>query len=131
MKVGVELLPLWSVVAHARRSDPETSHQAAAGIRRLTARHGAVWRVLDSVDDATHEELVARYEDLCDRYDVNRWWVPQTAASIRSRCTELLAHGLVEYTGAKRPSANGRHPMRVFRVIDRERAERLFAEVER
>lgn len=122
MLTGTEALPLF---AHARREDPETSHQAAKSIRRLTARHAAVWRVLADIGDATHEELIFCYDWRLDE----PWWVPQSDASIRSRCTELLAHGLVEYTGAKRPSGNGRHPMRVVRAIEPERAERLFAAV--
>lgn len=115
---ATEGLPLF---ASARRSDPETSQQAAAGIRRLTARHAAVWQVLRAITDATDDQLIHSYEYYGS--------VKQSASSIRSRRHELEQHRLVEATGAKRPSSNGGHPSRVFRAIDQERADRLFAEV--
>ena len=131
MHVGTEALPLFQPlpdVAPVRHPSRETSVQAAAGIRDLTQRHEAVWRVLRAIGPATDCELEAAY----DRFENETWWSPQTAQSQRSR-RALLAHphyGLVVTDGSKRPTPNGNQAT-VFAAVDADRAETLFERMKR
>lgn len=92
--------------AHARRSDPDTSHDAADSIADLTAKQQAVLSVLKMVGPQTDAMLDEVYE----RMRVNRQLdVPlQSPSGIRSRRAELVARGLVISTGETVRLASGR-----------------------
>lgn len=84
--------------AVARKTDPGTSHAAAAGITpkmRSTVRS----RVLaifegarESRDGLTHDHLIAEYRKFAARLG----WPSASESSIRTRCNELWRDGLVE-----------------------------------
>jgi hypothetical protein len=85
----------------ARHTDPETSHDAAASVKELRRRQAAVWYVLDMEGPLTDEELVKAY--------AVRWpHFPQSPSGLRTRRAELVARGLVEWTGRRRPLVSGR-----------------------
>lgn len=94
-------------VAHARATDPETSHAAAASVRDLRASQFAVLKVLRTrpAHGFTDEELIAAYERAMAR---NLSYPFQTGSGIRTRRSELVTQGFVEWSGVKRPLTTGR-----------------------
>lgn len=88
-------------VALARRGDPETSHAAAASVKDLRHRQWCVLVALRAYGPCTDEELAGCYERAFPR-------TPQSVSGLRTRRHELVAAGLVEWTGEKRPLASGR-----------------------
>lgn len=88
--------------AHARRSDPETSHQAARQAQNLAGEHQRM--ILETLEyGPDHAEGIACGSDLT---------VPQ----VQRRLKELLTANLIELTGETRINSNGRR-MRVFRRV--------------
>jgi len=86
-----------------RRTDPETSHEAR-DTSNAAASLGAVLSVLREAGPMTDEELVGQME-------VAAAWdrVPLfTAQRIRTARSALVERGLVEHTGAHRPTVTGR-----------------------
>jgi hypothetical protein len=91
--------------AHARLTDPETSHAAAASIDRLTDRQGAVLRVFK------RNRFAMTDVSLCSMYDVaaRKGLVPaQSVSGIRTRRAELVDRGLIVDTGNRVRLASGR-----------------------
>lgn len=92
--------------AHARASDPETSHLAAATVKELTKTQERVKACL--LTPAWDEEVIIRY----------RHYFPgdkTTDQSIRSRRSELVAKGEVRFSGEHALTATGR-PTRIWEV---------------
>jgi hypothetical protein len=81
--------------AHARRTDPETSHEAAASVN-VTAGQQVVLDALTQHGPCTDEELVG-YMHLA----ANPAW-RLSPSGIRSRRHELTAKGKVGWTGEHR-----------------------------
>lgn len=100
-----------SVKARARRSDPETSHQAAASVTDIRGSQKAVLRVLGKRPTAgyTDEELISVYREI----DSLPW---QSESGIRSRRAELVALGLAEDSGERRPMMETGRMARVWRI---------------
>ena len=92
--------------AHARRTDPGTSHAAADSVRELTDRQRAVLAILRQHGPLTDEQLVARYTALQQLHD----GAPpqQSPSGIRTRRSELHARGDVIDTGEKATMTTGR-----------------------
>jgi hypothetical protein len=83
--------------ARARRTDPETSREAAASVRSLRMSQSYILRILRDVGPMTDEGLVG--------------WVDPNLMSpsgTRTRRSELVAKGLVEWTGRKIKMSTGR-----------------------
>lgn len=85
--------------AMARRSDPGTSHAAAATIspRRMSTVRSRVLAILNSkrAEDRgglTHDEIIAEYKG----HALRLGWPRATDSSIRTRCNELWRAGDVE-----------------------------------
>ena len=90
-------------VAHARRNDPPTSHQAAASVTDLTAKQQAVLDVFKHGDHPhfSDEQMIAAYE---------KAGLPQQSPSgLRSRRSELVRKGLLKNSGCITKTAAGRH----------------------
>ena len=100
--------------AAARRTDPETSHEAAESIRDLTERQWAVLASLDSHGEMADHVLVEYYGFRVPGV------VEQSPQSIRSRRAELVKAGLVEHTGEYVKTYSGRRA-RVWAVTDKGR----------
>lgn len=86
---------------HARKSDPPTSHYAAARVdadvcETIRAR---VLHVLRTRGPSTHEEILAVFSE--------RQW-DGSPSGVRTRCKELLKAGMVRDTGEMRDTEYGR-----------------------
>jgi hypothetical protein len=77
----------------ARRSDPSTSHQAAASVNDVTATQQAILKVL--ARPRTDEELI-------DAYRRMKGAPLASDSGIRSRRSELAAKGLLQIVGDSR-----------------------------
>jgi len=96
------------LVAHARTTDPITSHQAAASIKKDKVRlsQEAVLRVFKQFGAMTDQELLKKYA-FC--IDYCGWLIPQQSESgIRTRRSELVTKGLVVDSGEKSMLPTGR-----------------------
>ena len=73
--------------AHARRTDPETSHKAAASVENLTSKQAAILEML-------------RMGPACDSEIYDRLWkagYKMSDSGARTRRDELVERGLVEF----------------------------------
>ncbi len=88
---------------HARKTDPTTSHEAAASVENVTATQDAILKVLEVAQFADHQLI--KYYTLQARY--GRF--PKASESgIRSRRAELVKRGLVVDTGERETLPSGR-----------------------
>ena len=103
----------------ARRTDPETSHDAAASVdpRRMRTLHRAQL-VLLSVEPACHTELWERYNN--HRRDLG--WPIVSESGFRTRVAELVGYGYVEASGRKAVLDTGRHSI-IWRITPDGREE--------
>lgn len=85
--------------AFARRSDPPTSHEAAASLPadRLRLSQNAVLRVLRGRGPMCDTDLLAAYANVAREGSTR--FPPQSESGIRTRRKELVAKGLVKDTG--------------------------------
>lgn len=88
----------------ARRTDPDTSHQAAAAAKRKAPTHR----------ELALRALVANRWGLTDFELAHVTGVPQTSIGVRRK--ELVRAGLVEATKERRPSPSG-SPSIVWRAV--------------
>lgn len=91
--------------AHARRTDPGTSHAAAASVRELTAKQIAVREVFRQHGSMTDEELIDRYSEPSS---VRIAWPVQSESGLRTRRSELVRRGELQDTGEKLVMSTGR-----------------------
>lgn len=80
--------------AHARRSDPPTSHAAARSVGKMTTKQLAVHALLRRDGPMTDEQLVRSYhEAVAKRIDFHGVMLPeQSDSGIRTRRSELAQH---------------------------------------
>jgi hypothetical protein len=84
---------------HARKTDPQTSHDAAASVKNLTPTKEFILKALNR--PRTDVDLVEAYQ--------NMKFAPRASESgIRSRRAELVAQGLVIDSGARIKLPSGR-----------------------
>lgn len=90
-------MTLFDDVPHARRDDPDTSHEAAASVTALTATRLAILDVLDEWGPSTDEKIADLYDG------------PQASPSgLRTRRSELVRAGKVYDTGRRERLRSGR-----------------------
>lgn len=89
--------PAVEPVAHARRTDPATSHAAARSLDAATLRQSqtAVLETIRRYGPLSDVELVTRYDQLARAMR----WPLQSDSGIRSRRAELVGRGLVVPVG--------------------------------
>lgn len=90
--------------AHARRTDPGTSHAAAKSVRNQTDTHERILELFERFGDATDEDLLIYWEQCASLFD----WPTISPSGLRSRRAELVALGLVVDTGRKDKTSTGR-----------------------
>ena len=100
------------LTAHARHTDPSTSHEAAASLSSDALRKSqyAVLSVLRECGPLDDQRLLTEYA-----------WselLPQSDSGLRTRRKELVSQGLVEDSGVKASSLSGRR-MIVWQVTDK------------
>lgn len=100
----------------ARRTDPETSQEAAERIEEALARNqSAVLVAMRHMGPCTDEELVDQYGGLASS---PYYKLPQQSPSgLRSRRNELAERALVVNTGLKRPTKSGSKAI-VWRALE-------------
>lgn len=84
--------------ARARRTDPITSHEAAASVKVRRSQE-QVLAVIGKYGPCTHEQLIKH---------VKAAGITMTDSGVRSRCHELVEAGLVVDTGEKGLTQAGR-----------------------
>jgi len=89
-----------ALFAYARRTDPETSHEAAASVENLRASQHAVWALLREIGPSTDEELAEAVRQ-SPRFLIS-------PSGLRTRRHELVDAGLVHDTGQRKILATGR-----------------------
>lgn len=90
----------------ARRGDPSTSHDAAAGVEadERTWTHQRVVAILERHGPSTDQEIAHAYEYMARQYD----WPPCSPSGLRTRRSELQRDGKVRDTGERRRTVAGR-----------------------
>jgi hypothetical protein len=86
----------------ARRTDPQTSHDAARSVKDVSKTKQAILSLLRK--HQTDMQLVANYTKLVRQNKAPR----ASESGIRSRRAELVKLGLVKDTGKKNVSASNR-----------------------
>lgn len=114
-RVPIPHRPL-SYQARARRTDPATSHEAAASVTVLNETHVRILRLLDVwVGNATYPHGLTDEELLhiwADQYDEQI-----SPSGLRSRRSELVRAGRVVDSGERGTTAAGRRCI-VWRLAD-------------
>lgn len=98
----------------ARRTDPLTSHQAAASIGPTELRESqkAVLRIIAAMSIGTDDAIASEYERHRERWGLPR----QSPSGLRTRRKELVAFGLVEDSGKRAALVSGRQSI-VWRYV--------------
>lgn len=84
----------------ARRSDPETSHAAAASVTELNAKQKSVLSLFQSFVAMHDEALIKLYRSTSA--------MPQSQSGLRTRRKELARRGMIVDSGARVPTQSGR-----------------------
>ena len=89
--------------AHARNTDPQTSHDAAESVKNLSETQSRILNLFELPNNGyTDEELISSY------FKHYGYWFPASDASIRSRRAELVKRGELRDSGQKRLTKLGR-----------------------
>jgi hypothetical protein len=99
-----ETIDMFAPKAHARASDPETSHAAAKSVRRIRRSQAAVLSCLKLLGPRPDTLLLSGYEAHRDEHQ----WPKQSPSGIRTRRKELVAQGFVADSGVRRRLDSGR-----------------------
>ncbi len=97
--------------AHARKSDPVTSHQAAAKITNPGPVRDKILHVLGNCP-RTDEQIAERYSLCVEKFG----WPKCSPSGLRSRRSELVALGFVEDSGKTDKTAMGNDAI-VWRLV--------------
>jgi hypothetical protein len=101
-------------VAHARRGDPVTSHEAARSLKSEEIRRSqlAVLRLFERFGQMYDAQFIDRYQTV-----QTTWELPtQSVSGLRTRRSELVAKGLLEDSGEKVIPPGSRRRAIVWRV---------------
>jgi hypothetical protein len=94
-----------------RRTDPDTSREAAESVKRMTENRTAVLNLFRQRGEMTDEEFVSTYLLL------SKVTVPeQSESGLRTRRSELVKMGWIEDSGETRVNATGRNCI-VWRAV--------------
>jgi hypothetical protein len=96
-------------MAHARLTDPETSHEAADTVSDVTVLQGNILQLFKIARNRgrfllTDDDTVEIYGEEREQ----RGWAPATPQSIRSRRSELVTKGYIVFDGRYGLTVNGR-----------------------
>ena len=104
------------IKAHARNSDPQTSHDAADSIQDLTGVQTRIMQLFDKYHAMSDEELIVAYGRQFASF------FPSSESSIRSRRSDLAHKGYLVDSGRKSITKAGRP------TIIWQSADKLFGE---
>jgi hypothetical protein len=111
----------FSFTPGARKTDPETSHEAADSVYRPSQTAIAVFFALYG-HELTDEQLFHKFEGHAHE-ELHPFASPQ---SVRSRRAELMDAGIIEWSGEYGLTRFGRK-CRVWKVVDGFKPETIFA----
>lgn len=97
----------------ARRTDPGTSHAAAATVRGVTETREHILEVLAYLDQGATDEQIAEVYDQRVRAGA---WRPVSPSGLRTRRAELVDLGMVRDSGRTRLTESGRRSVVWARV---------------
>ena len=106
-------MSLLETVAKARRTDPQTSHDAADSVKNITEVKALILKTL--VVPMTHNELVNLW--LTPAGNPRPGFCKSSPEAIRSRCADLVREGRVVDTGKRGKLASGRHAI-VWKTVE-------------
>lgn len=93
------------MTAHARNTDPETSHEAAASVANLTEVKRNILLILEGSSEPMMDwEIVRKYYE----YTTVHNWAWAMEQSIRSRRADLVRDGKIEFANDWGQSVTGR-----------------------
>lgn len=93
------------MTAHARNTDPETSHEAAASVKNLPEiKRNILLIMAGSSEPMMDWEIVRKYYE----YTQVHGWAWAMEQSIRSRRAELVRDGKIEFADEWGESVTGR-----------------------
>jgi hypothetical protein len=95
-----EIMETFNKRPAARATDPETSHEAAASVKRVTAKQESVLQILRRYGALTDEEIRNYHRALKYEY--------QSDSGLRTRRAELVRMGKVARTDEVRLTTGGR-----------------------
>lgn len=96
---------LFEPVAHARRSDPRTSKDAAASVRRIRESQADVLTIIRRYGPVSDEDLIRQYRN----FDRDKGMlIIQSDSGIRTRRSELVRLGAVVDSGLRGRTASNR-----------------------
>ena len=113
-KIMNEQLGMFEERAHARRTDPETSHEAAASVVKLTLRQAAVLRCFQDTAPLSDTELAEEYHYRPE--EEPPWYPLQSESGLRTRRRELVDKGRLRFSGEYGLTASGRRT-RIWEVV--------------
>lgn len=101
--------------AHARHSDPQTSHDAAASVRNITRTHELILLIFGNLRKLHDESLIEYFQNSVRN---NRDWrdVRASESGIRSRRAELVRLGKLRDSGKRERTASGRNSV-VWEIV--------------
>lgn len=88
----------------ARTSDPDTSHEAAASVRRVADTHAALLALFALYPAMTDEQMLDHYTSL----RTIMGWPRQSPSGLRTRRSELVQAGLIGDSGDRARTTSGR-----------------------
>jgi hypothetical protein len=89
---------------HARLTNPETSHEAAASVKNITQTQQAILSIFERFGAMVDDRLVELYH-----LKVAGGTAPRASLSgIKTRRKELVLHGLLEDSGDRQVLQSGR-----------------------
>lgn len=89
---------------HAKTTDPETSHAAAASVKNITQTQQAILSIFDRFGSMVDDRLVELYN-----LKVVGGTAPRASLSgIKTRRKELVVRGLIQDSGDRRVLESGR-----------------------
>jgi hypothetical protein len=91
-----------TTVARARKTDPQTSHDAAEKVKRIEEQRRAILALLEGTP-MCDEKLLKLYETVWKR----EGFPAPTPSGVRTRRNELVKAGLVEKTALKERMKTG------------------------
>lgn len=89
----------------ARRTDPATSHAAAASVRGTTATHTRIVYLLREQGPLTDEEIASAWQEMV----TIAGWPKVSPSGLRTRRAELVDRGQIVDTGRTRLTKARRH----------------------
>lgn len=100
------------MVARARKTDPSTSHEAAESVADISVLQKNLLDIFKRTGRGlTDEQLVERY----NTWRMRKKWASASPQSIRSRRSELVVKGYIEFDGEYGVTVFGRKT-RVWRL---------------